>query len=180
MENYHTHKKADKSEEREVGSGIMSFIRNNFSWVKDLAVILGIVGVMYLQGHYVTIEKFEAESKLNSEAHTTLIAALASMDKTMALLGRTQSDISDLSAQVKINTATLATVVQQNKVDAEYNDLFKNSATKLSEINVRVGNLESLNLQKFVQEQLVGAAQRDLRIKVLESFYPPSTLSPTK
>ena len=164
MDNYRTHKRTEEKEP----NGTFTFIKNNFGWVKDLLVIIGLVGVMYLQSHYVTLEKFEASTKSNNDAHIALIATMTSMDKTLALMGRNQSDISDLTAQVKIHTSTLADVVGQNKIDAEYNNLFKESATKISDLNNRMSSIESLGLQLFMRDSLVNRAQLDVKLKSLE------------
>lgn len=161
-------KKMSSSKNILTSKNIMDFIKNNFSIVKDIILIIGIIGVMYLQGHYVTLEKFENNSKANVDAHQILIVTMASMDKTLALMGRNQSDISDLTSQVKIHTKLIDEAISQNKIDSEYNTLFKENSTRISEINGRLLNIESLNINKTLQECMVSRAQLDIRLKALE------------
>jgi hypothetical protein len=124
---------------------MIRYFRDNFSWIKDVVIVLGMVGVLYLNSHYITVDKFEAMKSANDSAHASIQTTLVSIDKTLALQAQNNALLVDAQHQIKVNTA------------------------KLTEVDLRVRNIEELGIASFMKESLVNRARLDVRLSALEA-----------
>jgi hypothetical protein len=130
-------------------SNMLKFIRDNFVWVKDVSIVLFMAAILYLNSHFVTIEKFEAYQHANDLAHQAIQTTLVSVDKTLALMQQNQTLLTDNQKQITINTA------------------------KIVETDLRVKSLENLNVDDFMKESAINRKELDIRLKSLEAIHQP-------
>ena len=130
---------------------MVNIIKDNFSWLKDLAIVSGMAALLYLNGHYVTIDKFDAYQKANDTAHIGIQVILTSVDKTLSLMGR--------------NTEQL----MANEKEIRVHDI------KIAELDGRLKNIEIMNIDGFKNESAINRAQLDIRLKTLELQHLPKS-----
>lgn len=91
-------------------TNMITTIKNNFSVIKDIGMILGMCGILYLNANYVTVQKYEAYQKANDLAHREIQTALVSTDKTLALMQQTLSLTTLQGEEIKRNTVKVAEI----------------------------------------------------------------------
>lgn len=87
---------------------IMKYLRENFVWIKDIVMVIGMIAVVWLNSHFVTIEKFEAYKKENDAAHVEIQKVLSGIDKTLALMNQQAVMLIEHDKQIRLNTIKLA------------------------------------------------------------------------
>lgn len=128
---------------------MLKFIQTNFSWIKDVGIVIFLVIVMYANQHYVTRNDFDTYTKANELAHTAINTTLVNVDKTLALMQQNQTILVKNEEQIKINTAFLAA------------------------IDMRLKDVENLGIEVRLREKTVKLAEIELRLKVLEKEAHP-------
>jgi hypothetical protein len=123
---------------------MIKILKDNFSWLKDIAVVSGIAILLFLNAHYVTIDKFESSEKSNEMAHQAIQTTLVNIDKTLALQAQNQDMLISQQKQIVINT------------------------TRLTEIEARLKFYDAIQLDTFIRTSLVKYTELDARIKNLE------------
>jgi hypothetical protein len=125
-------------------NNMFKVFRENFGWIKDMSVVVFLIGILYLQSHFVTTEKFELYQKANDLAHQAIQITLVSVDKTLALMQ------------------------QNNSVLVENEKALKMLTSKVSELDTKTRYYDSLEFDKFMQQSAVHRAELDTRLKSLE------------
>jgi len=134
---------------------MIQVIKDNFSWMKDIAIVVGIAALLFLNARYVTIDKFEVSEKANQLAHASIQVTLVNIDKTLALQAQNQELLIAQQKQIVINT------------------------TKINELDVRMRNVESYDVGSFRASFMIKDTELEGRIKTLESHTLNSLPHPT-
>jgi hypothetical protein len=123
---------------------MLKFVKDNFSWVKDVGIVLFLVMVVWANSHYVTIEKFDNYVKANNEIHLQVNSSIALIDKTLALMQQNQVVLIENEKQISINTL------------------------KIAEHERDIHQLQLLRLDAYIQSDVVKNAETELRLKSVE------------
>jgi len=154
---------------------IMKLIKENFAWVKDIVIVLGMCGVLYLNLNYVTTNKFDSFVASNDIKYNAIQAAIVSLDKSLALLQQNNKVLSDNQFQIAHMNDVLNDVVQQNKSDAALTKEFRDFMIKYTVTDNALSQLQSLDIGKHIKEEYQRSLDIEYRLKMLEG-----KISPTK
>lgn len=124
---------------------MFSKLRDNFGWVKDVAIVFGMVGILYLNGHYVTTERFEAYQKGNDLAHQSIQTTLISVDKTLALMQRNNEQLIENEKSIQLHNSRIA------------------------ELDARIKAIESSDIDTFMKQSAIHRAQLEVRLSAVET-----------
>jgi hypothetical protein len=124
------------------------FLKDNFGWVKDIAIVIFIVLGLWANANFVSNERFESYQKAQDIKYQAIQVTLVSVDKTLALMQQNQTILIDNEKQIKINTA------------------------KLAEIELRTKYLEGFDLARHIINDAALEARLELRLKALETLHP--------
>lgn len=72
-----------------------------FDKVYKVGSFLGIVGILWLNSHYVTVERFEATNKENTEQHLIINESLNKIALTLAIMENNSVAIKDHEARLR-------------------------------------------------------------------------------
>ena len=123
---------------------MLKFIRDNFSWVKDVGIVFFLVLVVFANSNYVTNTKFESYVKSNHEIQLQVNNSLNLIDKTLALMQQNQIILVENEKQIRVNTTNIA----------EHDSQFR--------------QLNALHLDQYIQNDLIKNAETEFRLKALE------------
>jgi hypothetical protein len=87
---------------------MVKFIKSNFSWLKDVTLILFMICMVLLNARYATNDRVNLIAKENDNAHATLLTSFTSLDKTISLLQQNQSILIDNEKIISSHTIRLA------------------------------------------------------------------------
>jgi uncharacterized membrane protein len=126
-------------------NNMLKFIKDNFYWVKDIAIILFMVAVLYLNSHFVTVEQFKTSEAANLLAHTSIQTTLVSVDKTLALMQQNQTTLSEHEIQIKTLEKTMASFDTKIKLieSMDQSSQIKINTFKLFDLEARIKLIES-------------------------------------
>lgn len=147
---------------------MIGIFRNNFGWIKDIAMVIGMVGVLYLNSHFITIDKFDDSQTKNEMAHQGILTTLVSVDKTLALMANNQVEILEIKADMKIRTEQINELISQNRIDAAFNELFKDTSVKVATLETKLNGVDMNELNRFMKESAIQRAQLEVRLKAVE------------
>jgi len=146
----------------------LNFIKDNFNFVKDMAMVLGMCGVLYLNLNYVTNTKFESFVQANEGRMDGIQAAIASLDKSLALLQQNNTMLTTLQVNVANITTVLNDVVQQNKEDAAVSVEFHKLAEKVTIVDKTVAAISLTDLAQHIKDEMKQLNDIDTRLKIIE------------
>jgi hypothetical protein len=120
-------------------------IKDNFVWIKDLAIICFMAGILYLNSHYVTIEQFRASEAANISAHEAIHSTLISVDKTLALMARNQVILTEHEIVLKSHDKSINSLDSRIQLieKTDTSSQVKLNTFNIFELNSRVKSLES-------------------------------------
>ena len=147
---------------------MFKFLKDNFSWVKDVAIVLFMVVVLYLNAHFVTIDKFEVYVKANDLAHEGIQVTLVSVDKTLALMQQNQASLVEHDKQIKINTSRLADIEGRLKYSDENAKMLVAAVIKAAEVDTRLKTIEALEMDKHIKRDSERFIDYEIRLKMIE------------
>jgi hypothetical protein len=149
---------------------VLKLVKENFGLIKDIGIILFMVIILYFNAHFVSLEKFEAAQEANRLAHQSIQTSLVSVDKTLALMQQNQAALIENEKQIKINTGRLGDIEGKYKYFEEQIKTVSSIFQKSSEMDARIKILESLELDKYIKQNILKMADYEVRIKLLEAF----------
>lgn len=123
---------------------MFKWMKENFTVVKDVVVVLFVVAVALLNSNFVTSERFEDYEKANALAHGSIQLTLVNVDKTLALMAQNQASLTEHATQIKINTGVL------------------------SGLSARMDHLDTLRLETHINLDEVRATEFNLRLRLTE------------
>jgi len=143
-------------------------IRNHFPWIKDIAMVFGMIAVLYLNLNYVTNSKFDAFVAANDVRLDAIQSTIISLDKSLALLQQNNIILTSLQLEVSRINKLQIEVIQQNIIDAAVNNEFHLLVPRVYSLENDVKQIEKLNLNIFLKESSAVHAEIDHRLKDLE------------
>lgn len=153
-------------------------IRDNFSWIKDIAIVLGMCAVLYLNLNYVTNTKFEQFVNANEIRTDAIQSTITSLDKSLALLQQNNGILTTLQTDMLKMNAVLNDAVQQNKVDVKSDIEFHDTLPKIAIMEANLAQLMRLQLDAHIVNDAVKKSELDLRLKrveqLMDSLHPKS------
>lgn len=153
---------------------IMKNIRENFGWIKDLVMVAGMCGVLYLNLNYVTNTKFDAFVKDSDARYETVQAAIVSIDKSLLLLQQNNKLLADLTIKVERIDNIQRDLVEQQKTDAAVNAEVRVLANKINQVDATVARFTSFDLATHFKEEYQKITDIEYRLKSVESKLPVS------
>lgn len=132
---------------------MFKFIRDNFSWVKDIGIVFFLILVMWANSHYVTVDKFDAYVKSNNEVQGQVNSSLTLIDKTLALMQQNQVVLIENEKQIGLNTI------------------------KIAEHESIIRQLMQLHIDSYIQLDMVKHAELEIRLKNIEKLLESSRTS---
>ena len=123
---------------------MLKLIKENFGWIKDIVIVIGIVGMLYLNQNFVTNSKFDAHVKSGEASLESVRVSLSTIDKTLALMQQNQSILIENEKQIGINTIKVA----------EHESLIR--------------QLQQLHMEAYIQADSIKNAEMEIRLKNIE------------
>lgn len=154
----------------------MKNIRDNFGWIKDIAIVCGMCAVLYLNLNYVTNTKFESFVKDTDARHESVQKAIISIDKSLMLLQQNNKIMLDMQTMDSALAAKIENVydvqrgiLAQQKLDMEVNIEFKTIANIVHKLESEILVLESSKISEHFSEYYKKLVDIEYRMKLLES-----------
>jgi len=176
MSRQHLYKAAQpiKVEALNMRDDIMKNIRENFGWIKDLVMVAGMCGVLYLNLNYVTNTKFDSFVKDTDARYETVQAAIVSIDKSLLLLQQNNKLLADLTIKVERIDNIQRDLVEQQKTDTAANAELHLLANKVATVDATVARFSAVDLSTHFKEEYQKITDIEYRLKAIESKLPVS------
>lgn len=123
---------------------MLKFIKSNFFWIKDIAIILFCLCVLYLNANYVTITQFRELEKSNFSQHEAIQLTLISVDKTLALMQQNQTILTEHDILLKSHDKWISSLDNKLKIieTLDLSSQVKVNTFKLLDLEFRMKNFE--------------------------------------
>jgi hypothetical protein len=154
----------------------MKSVKENFGWIKDLAMVFGMCGVLYLNLNYVTNSKFDTFVRATDARYEIVRSAIISIDKSLLLLQQNNKLMLDLQVDVKnleLKTEQIRDIqneiVVQQKEDLQVNTEFRNIATIVHKLESDLFQIKEEKLSQHITDNLKYLNELDFRVKLVEN-----------
>jgi len=143
-------------------------MRDNFPWIKDISIVLGMCAVLYLNLNYVTNAKFDTFVAANEIRMDAIQKTIASLDKSLALLQQNNNILQSLQSEVTRINKIQSELIHQNTIDATVNTEFYALLPRIFLLESELKQMDKLRLDVFLKDSAAVHAELEHRLKILE------------